>query len=353
MAVGRFASVQVACVYVGTVVGAGFASGQELHQFFGRNGALMYPSAVLATLLFAWLGYRVMMLGQRLQATSYMDVSRHLFGPRMALVVNVSLNVMLFGVTVAMLAGSGALFHERLSVPFTFGALLTAGLTFVTLLFGLKGVLRANLLIVPMMFGFLCILAVRMIALHPAGSPAVLWTLGTQHLGVWSVIRAAVSAGVYVAFNVGLAAGVLIPVGGAIRERETLWLGAVLGATTLGVMIVAGLSALERLPTALTNDIPMAVIAGQFGTWFAHGFAIVLFGEIFSTLVGNLFALIAQIPQSVSAHRWGLTAIVLVVAIVFSHIGFSAIVAYGYSLFGWMSTGFLFVLLWPRTRQNE
>lgn len=340
-------SIQIACAYVGTIVGAGFASGQELHQFFGRHDALAYPAAVLATCLYAWMGYRVMLLGHRLKATSYLDVTRHLFGPRLRVVVNVSLNVMMFGIVVAMLAGAGTLFQERAGVPFSLGALFTGAITFLTLLYGLKGLLRINVFIVPTMFTFLSIACLRILFANPGG------VRQGMHLAVlghpMSVLGAIMSAFVYVCFNVGLAAGVLIPLGAAAKDVGTLKFGATFGALTLGIMMMAVLLTLSLVPGALTKGIPMAYVAGLFGGWFAKGFMVVLFGEIFSTLVGDLFSIVTQIPDRLKRYRSTITGLLLAIAFLFSHIGFSSIVEYGYSTFGWLSTAFLIALLWPRS----
>ncbi|GMA48708.1 hypothetical protein GCM10025857_00650 [Alicyclobacillus contaminans] len=112
---------QVGCTYIGTVVGAGFASGQEIFRFFGRFGTAGVFAIALAAVLFAWLGYRVMYLGHVLRARSYRELNRHLFGETVGTVLDVVLSIMLFGVTVAMIAGAGALFQQSLHISFQWG----------------------------------------------------------------------------------------------------------------------------------------------------------------------------------------------------------------------------------------
>ncbi|MBC8080240.1 MAG: hypothetical protein H7X86_07830, partial [Gorillibacterium sp.] len=50
---------QVAFTYVGTIVGAGFASGQEILQFFTRYGWMAVPTISVAAFLFIWLGIKI------------------------------------------------------------------------------------------------------------------------------------------------------------------------------------------------------------------------------------------------------------------------------------------------------
>ena len=48
-------SVKAAMVIIGTVIGAGFASGQEVMRFFTGYGAKGLISIVLSGLLFIWI----------------------------------------------------------------------------------------------------------------------------------------------------------------------------------------------------------------------------------------------------------------------------------------------------------
>src|SRR5690242_12070807 len=54
--------VRVAFTYIGTVVGAGFASGQEILQFFTRYGSLATLTIALSTVLFIWIGIQLMLM---------------------------------------------------------------------------------------------------------------------------------------------------------------------------------------------------------------------------------------------------------------------------------------------------
>ncbi len=73
---------RVGFTYIGTVVGAGFASGQEIMQFFTVYGIGGIWGIVVVLFLFGWLGTRMMVMGARLKARSYEVFNQYLFGPR-------------------------------------------------------------------------------------------------------------------------------------------------------------------------------------------------------------------------------------------------------------------------------
>lgn len=60
-------SFQIGSAFVGLIVGAGFASGQEVMQYFTSFGIWGTVGGLLATLLFIFLGYTFAQLGTDLQ----------------------------------------------------------------------------------------------------------------------------------------------------------------------------------------------------------------------------------------------------------------------------------------------
>ncbi|MCL6592899.1 MAG: hypothetical protein K6T31_02905 [Alicyclobacillus sp.] len=348
---------QVACAYVGTVVGAGFASGQEVFQFFVRYGAACWPAIVLATVLFGWLGSRVLCLGAQLQVHSLREWTARVLRPRLCPWVDAAVLAMLFGVSVAMLAGAGALFAERLHLSFQWGALLTLMFAYVTVLGGVQGLLHANAFIVPVMAGFA--LYAGGVAGHnswvhgwgdglnlaPLAAPGTPWAEALRWVG------AAGSALLYGAFNIGLAAGVLLPVGAEVGRERILRAGAWLGATVLGMMLAAVALALHVFsPQALAFHLPLAYVASRLGAGLQWLYVFVLWAEIFSTLVGDVFACIRQV--GVRSRQGTAVAALFVLALAFacSQVGFSAVIRYAYPVFGWVSAALLAALLWPREK---
>ena len=53
-------TLKVAATYIGTVVGAGFATDQEVLQFFNRFSVMGLVGIVIATIMFVVFGYLIM-----------------------------------------------------------------------------------------------------------------------------------------------------------------------------------------------------------------------------------------------------------------------------------------------------
>ncbi len=336
---------QVACVYIGTVVGAGFASGREIYQFFVRFGNLGYIGIGIATILFAWFGFRMMKLGRILGAVSFRDMNAFLFGRWFSHIIDILSVIMLFGVTVAMLAGAGELFKERLGLHFMLGVIGTVIIAFLTLIKGMAGILESNTIIVPVMVTFVIYAFFHtlfdvgfihpvLVASHVAPSPFPFPMF--------------VSSLVYSALNIGLSAGILVPLGSQVNDDSILKRGAFLGALGLGIMLVfVTFSLFAYGPDVFKYEVPMAFVSTKLGPILQWLFVIVLWGEIFSTLVGNVYGLSAQLTGRSQRLITMYTGSLLIVAVLCSQIGFSNIVAYGYTIFGWVSLLILLALCKP------
>lgn len=70
-------TLKVAGAYIGTIVGAGFATGQEVLQFFTRFGAKGLIGLILTTIMFIIFGYIIMILGRELNAHSHLEIIRY------------------------------------------------------------------------------------------------------------------------------------------------------------------------------------------------------------------------------------------------------------------------------------
>src|SRR5688572_7199204 len=99
-------SVRIAFTYMGTVVGAGFASGKEIFEFFVQYGVQGMIGIMVASFLFVWAGVRVMIVAHRIQADSYQEMSTYLFGPTAGTLFNLILMTVLLGTTAVMLAAT-------------------------------------------------------------------------------------------------------------------------------------------------------------------------------------------------------------------------------------------------------
>lgn len=339
---------QIAATYIGTVVGAGFATGREILQFFTVYSLWGTLGIGLSTVLFVWLGTKMMILSHRIGAYSYQELNNYLFGKVFGTAANLFVFIILFGVTSVMLSGTGAIFEEQLGLPYSLGILITLVLCFVVMMRGLNGIFLVNSLVVPIMLIFSLIIVIQGLGFgyHQGLEGIFQLNLWKEHWEGWKWL---LSAFTYVAFNLAMAQAVLVPLGKEIKEEHLLKWGGFFGGLGLGFMLLASHLALQpMIPQVLQLDIPMAVVIKDIGQFVLLLFLVVIYGEVFTTLIGNVFGMTRQIRNNYKLPEWWVIIIILLTSFIISQIGFSSLVSYLYPLFGYMGLVLLFLVISAR-----
>lgn len=277
----------VAATYMGTVVGAGFASGQEVLRFFSHFGGRGTGGVLLAAVILMAGGAGMCELGRRTRAASFGDALLHLGGPMVGRLLDVAMAFLLFGGTVVMTAGAGSLFREHLGLAETLGSAVLVGLAVVTVAFGLQGVVAANRVVVPLLVTAVLTVSLSGIVARGFGHGWRWWQPGAAAHPSWAVATV-----LYASYNLFLSLGVLAPLGASTGSARTVALGGLLGGMGLGVAALAvHLAILSSLPASSALAIPMLEAAANLPPWARTGYAVILFAEIYTTAVANLFAL--------------------------------------------------------------
>ena len=330
---------QVAAVYVGTIVGAGFATGKEIVEFFTQYGLYGLFGIVIAGYIFIFTGMKIMLISSRIGATTYEEFNQFLFGKKVAGIINVFFLIMLIGVTAVMVSGSGAVFEEQLGIEKSIGSWSTIILATIVLLMGMKGVFTVNSFVVPIMVGFSILLFIYSFA---SGD---FFSLASEIPEQGLTLKMIFSPFAYTAFNLALSQAVLVPVAFEIKDEKIIRQGAILGGILLTVILLTGHFSLMTLPDVTYFEIPSAVLMKTQAGHLYWIFILVIYGEIFTSVIGNIYGLQRQISRYVRIPSILIIAFIFMVALIISEFGYGKLLGYLYPVFGYISLLFL-LLVW-------
>lgn len=330
-------TLQVAATYVGTVVGAGFATGKEIVQFFTQYGELGMVGILVSGLFFIWLGSKMMLLSHAIGASSYQQLNTYLFGDVLGKAVNGVMIVILFGVTSVMLASTGAIGKEQFGLWPPVGMICTIVLTYIFIARGINGILMVNSLVVPMMLSFALIIFVPNISYFSLIQTKPDLTLVTQ----W---KWAVSPFLYISLNLALAQAVLVPLGSSVKDKSVIKKGAVIGGCVLTFMLVSTHLALSNLPYSFQLDIPMGAVVKNISAWVNVLFTVVVLGEIFTTLIGNVFGIAKQLQSFLPLNDKQAFAFIISACFIIGQFGYAQLLEFLYPIFGYIGLAFVWML---------
>ena len=335
------AAFQIAAVYVGTVVGAGFATGREIVEFFSRFGFVGLIGILMSGYLLIFMGSKLMRIAAQIGANSYEQFNEYLFGEKLGRIINFIMLFMLLGVSAVMLSGAGAVFQEQLGISKNIGILITIGLSILVMIVGIKGLFAVNSFVVPIMIVFSFILFSLSIKL-PGFMEQALFIPASEE--GW---KSVVAPFTYTAFNLSLAQAVLVPVAAEIKDDQTVKWGGILGGIALTLILLMGHFTLIMLPGLESYEIPMATIMKTLASGLYWIFIMVIYGEIFTSVIGNIFGLERQIKKYVKIPSVMIVIGIFIVCYLVSQFDYSTLLSYLYPLFGNISLIFI-VLLWMK-----
>lgn len=345
----QFTALPIAGAFIGTIVGAGFATGQEVLQFFTFFGWQGFLGIAIATFLFCYFGLVIMRMSRELKADSHLELVRYTLGHRIGLFMDWFITISFLGVLVVMAAGSGAVAEEQLSMsPFT-GSLIIITLTFMTVILGVKAVIRAIAFVVPFLLITLFGIAVSSILLNP---------ITPQKISILHSLESPLSANwifaglLYVSYNMLLAVAILSPLGVEAQNKRNLLLGSILGGLGLGAGILAiNLAILSRVPEILPFQVPMLFLAKDLNPLFSFAFGLILLLEIYTTAVSVLYGFVARIAYN-NIQRFFSALLASVGALFAAQLGFSRVISAVYPLIGSVGIFFLISILWTQFRER-
>jgi uncharacterized membrane protein YkvI len=340
------AAFQIAAVYVGTVVGAGFATGREIVEFFSRFGFVGLIGMLMSGYILIFLGSKLMVISARINAKSYEEFNQYLFGEKIGKVVNLLLMLMLIGVCAVMLAGAGAVFEEQLGLSKASGVIITIALSIIVMLVGIKALFAVNMFVVPLMITFSFILMVLSLRL-PHFIDQLLYIPYVKD--GWTAVIAPFS---YTAFNLSLAQAVLVPVAAEVKDERTIKRGGMLGGAALTIILITSHMTLVMLPNFASYEIPMAIIMKSLVPGLYWIFVLVIYGEIFTSVIGNVFGLEKQIKQYIVLPKIVIVTGIFVVSYLLSLFEYSRLLSYLYPIFGYVSLLFI-ILLWMKPENDR
>ncbi|AVK82560.1 hypothetical protein C3943_02840 [Lysinibacillus sp. B2A1] len=331
---------QIGGAFVGLIVGAGFASGQEIMQYFTSFGLYGIVGGIVATVAFAFLGMSLAQLGTDLQTTSHKEVIYHIGGRYIGVILDIVITFFLFGVAVVMFAGSGSTFQQMFGINPMVGSIFMVLITILTLLLNVKNIINIIALVTPYLMGIIFIILIYSIFTMDL-------TIAEQNALAKEQTSAAsnwlMGALLYVSYNIAAGAAMLIVMGGTVKERKVAGIGGLLGGLMLGALIILiNIAMFVKMDVVGGVAMPTLELAKQIHPVVGVLMSIALLGMMYNTAVGMFYAFAVRFiaPE----HKYFKLGIVVIGLLGFaaSLVGFTTLVGKVYSTMGYL--GFALII---------
>lgn len=328
--------IKIASIYIGTVIGAGFASGREIMDFFGVYGAKGTWGIYISGALFALVGTLLLLKIYNNKIEDFNDLSKRIFGKRVRIIVDIIISISLYTGFSIMIAGSGAIFQQQLGLPFNLGIIVMTVCSFIVFLFSLEGLSLINSILVPLL-----IIGILFISIY-IGLGGAYDAMDITGLSITKKGNFITSAMLYFGSNCLIIIIVFSSLLPMIKDKRTAILGGVTGGLILYVLGVAILnSMLMYYDEVLGLDIPMLQICSYIGEGYRKVYALILWIAMFTTALANGFGFVNRYAKD--RKKYLVSGIFCISAIPLAKLGFANLVGIIYPIFGFI--GFIMMIL--------
>lgn len=324
---------RLAMAFVGILIGAGFASGQEVLQYFTSFGIWGIIGSIIATAVFGFLGYVLVDIGNHFQAISHDEVIQNIVSPFVGKLIDIFLLITLFGIGVVMIAGAGSNLNQQFGLPIWVGSSLVSILVILIGLMNTDKVLSAIGAIAPLLITLIIIIAVTTLFTNDVNFQELNQSATTLPTSLPNWLISSLN---YASVNLTTGAATAFLLGGYEKDPKVARKGGLMGGIITGLLIVViNLTLFIVVDQVATYDLPMLEMASLIHPIVGFIMSILIFLEIWNTAMSVLYSFVLRFsnPKNKSFKWW----LILTVSIGFflSFGGFTDVIAFVYPAVGY------------------
>lgn len=304
---------------VGTLIGAGFASGREISVFFARFGVYSLFFLPILFILFYYVFKLLLSIGKDREFDNIYKL--HAF-TKNSVFMNALICLAFIIFTSAMLsAGVELLSSNFVSVPSAVFYIVILLLSFLVLKFGFKGLVKINAVLVPLLICTIITLCV--FATFNPVTDAVFVPESTK------VYELPISMLLYAMGNILLSYYIIVKSGSGLDEKRIRRVSLISSLIICIVIFISIVCLIKNGSAIMEADMPFVALSYRMGEVFNIFFIFMVLMAVLTTLFSGLFTSYEALPFK--KHK-KLFTLFLVFAM--SLVGFKQIVNYIYPIIG-------------------
>lgn len=333
-------TIMVAFAFVGVVVGAGFATGQEIFQFFTSHGSYSIAGIIVTGLIITLAGVFVLNTGFTIQSHNHSESIQYYLHPMIARIFDIILTLFLFSLAMIMTAGGASTIHESFGLPYWLSSLLLVLFILMTLFLKFERLITVLGMVTPFLVIVVSIIAIYYFITGDVNFSAAN-RFNEQHglsLGWWF------DGLNYASLQIAAAFSFLSVMGGRMQHRQSALWGGILGGiiiTLLLLMINLGLvTDFEHIQSVA---LPTLLLANHISPLLGTMMSIIMILVIYNTIVGLMYAFASRFTEPFSKGYFVLIIAMAIVTFICTFIGFISLIGKVFPIMGL----FGFILLIP------
>lgn len=143
---------KVVFIIIGTLIGAGFASGQEVYTFFFSYGIKGIYGIAISSILIGIIIYKTLKIIKNKNIERYKDFLGNIIkNKKLNEIINITINIFLLTSFYVMIAGFGAYLKQEFNINQIIGSSLLSIICYIVFKSNIKGIVKINQILIPIL----------------------------------------------------------------------------------------------------------------------------------------------------------------------------------------------------------
>lgn len=318
---------KIAFVIIGTLIGAGFASGKEIYIFFfcyGPNGLI---GIVISSIIIGIVAYCTLYIAKENNCKNYKELIDVLIkNKKIKEIINAFVNIFILVTFYIMIAGFGAYLSQEFKINSILGSSILAILCMMVFKSKVKGFVKVNELLIPILI--LVIFIIGIINIYSIDIKNIRNYVFQDNNQQWIL-----SSILYASYNSILLIPVLITIKDYIN-KENIKHVVIIPSIMVMVLAIIIFAFLMNIDINIKQlEMPAVYAVKNIINKSDLIYGIIILMSIFTTAISLGTSLFENVTKNNKSYTT-ISTIICVSSIIFSQIGFSNLVNLLYPIFG-------------------
>ena len=326
---------KVVFVIIGTLIGAGFASGQEMYIFFFSYGLKGILGIIISCILMGFVIYKTLKIIKEEDISNYKSFIDKILNTKSSSffsvnnILNIIINIFIIVTFFIMIAGFGAYFEQTLGINSLIASSVLALLSFLVFMKSVKGFVKVNEILIPILIILICIIGFLNIK-------DIDFLNLSDYITRINNSSWVISAILYCSYNSILLIPALITLRPFLGNKKSISIIAFFSTIAIMSLSLIIYFILVRADVDLSNlEMPVVYVVSNTlkGLDIVYGFIIV--SSIFTTAISLGTSFLQNFDKNKKSYTH-IAIIMCITGVIISKFGFSNLVNLLYPIFGYL-----------------
>ena len=339
-------SLKVSFVIIGTIIGAGFASGQEIYTFFNVYGLKGLIGIFISCSLIGLVIYKTLEISMKLKSEEYGDFVKLIIPQKfksnriLIFTINNIINIFLLISFFVMVSGFASYFFQEFQIPKKYGGIIIALLSLITFFKDINGIVKINTFLIPILILLVILLGAKQINCEK------LYFYNIQRNNMSWIL----SSILYASYNSIVLVPILVSLKNMIKNKKQI--KEIFTIVTI-IMIILSVIIYFLMQIFIKDlgkiEIPIVYIAGLLGNAYKYLYGFVILVAIFTSAISAGYSFLINCTKTKKNYIY-LAMIICTISVLISKLSFSGLINLLYPIFGYLGIiQIIFILALKKT----